>query len=1222
MTPVLKPQAVSDAEVETRPKPIARHSRARSVQIERPQDQGMRNVEMMTSLLRDSSERDNVVKEIKLLKAENARLQEEMSKQQSDASDARSEALRADHAKEIEDIRTSHQSAITTLEATHAAELEKTRSELDRQQSQSSKLDGVENKIQAVEQALHESKARASQNEEELQKKVEDRDQLALVVEDLKSEIDRCQKQLDADVAKQAEEKKEAIKTMEKLKRDMEEERARNKAQFENLEREKRDTQSKLDELREAAETEKRETEARMLEATEKVEKEVEMLRQSNADAEDTVMQLRDELAAMKKAETERAETARSTERETSTTITELKEQITRMRGEHSEELEALQAAAREQAEKAEQATGSANDTINNLKEQIQTLKDEHESALERAQQQARANEDISHDLRTELESIEKVQEKERRNHKKIQDGTQSVVDELKTEVAKLQADGTDGSKVLQDVQVQLEELKKVKAEAESKYDEELQELQGVIERLHNDSSSMEDMHKQALSQKDEEAKALQKTVDDLEGKTKTLERQIDDASDSAAIIEQLRATTEKLRDEADTLKQREEADNTAKERETSDLKRVVEELHVQAKQQTDQMEMAEEKAKSDAAKAKEEEERLQDKIENLEQRLKEGNDDIESATAQIKEMTGKYELREQEIQHQRDRSLQMKDQELSDLREKLEKREQQVEDLKLATKSAQEKDDQIKDLQDSLKDVEEAKIGAESSLAEARQQMEALHSTLETFQADADEKEAHHYNNLNKTKRELQEGHDSVLQTLRDSHATALDGLREGFGLPGSATAEDLVKELGLLVAKKDRIEMQLDDTELRHNREMEEENQKHESAYKELQDAFKQVKEGQSKALAEQQRQREELQANMTRMKKEHETMLNEVKTENEKVVSGLRAELEQHASKSEAEHSRALEELTAEHERNIQAVMEKHAQQIAAVEEEAAHSSGKNDPGHEQRLAVLEAEHAEALKEATRSPSRTRALGNGSAEESTPATPQMGQSEGLGHVFVNHDDAEGLSAQRADGKAETPLAYNSEDETNMLSPTPAYPRGGNRAGSHVDASKAPKMNTLQKENEKLVEQLREAMEEIVTLKARSAKPPKASQAVEEAVEEEQEEAKDLIASTTDIDDPFTTPGRRSTDASARRPRRDSVPRQPSQKSSPALPQVTLEGTLESLRVQTEQLLEVNDDIMAESRRWSRRLSGLRSSRRSKGSRSSGVGMSSPGWEVRAAS
>ena len=70
-------------------------------------------------------------------------------------------------------------------------------------------------------------------------------------------------------------------------------------------------------------------------------------------------------------------------------------------------------------------------------------------------------------------------------------------------------------------------------------------------------------------------------------------------------------------------------------------------------------------------------------------------------------------------------------------------------------------------------------------------------------------------------------------------------------------------------------------------------------------------------------------------------------------------------------------------------------------------------------------------------------------------------------------------------------------------------------------------------------------------------------------------------MITSTTTIEDPFvgSPPHHRN--------------------AEPASPPMSLEDTLESLRVQTEQLLEVHDDILAENKRWSHRLSGLRSNR-----------------------
>ena len=63
-------------------------------------------------------------------------------------------------------------------------------------------------------------------------------------------------------------------------------------------------------------------------------------------------------------------------------------------------------------------------------------------------------------------------------------------------------------------------------------------------------------------------------------------------------------------------------------------------------------------------------------------------------------------------------------------------------------------------------------------------------------------------------------------------------------------------------------------------------------------------------------------------------------------------------------------------------------------------------------------------------------------------------------------------------------------------------------------------------------------------------------------------------------------------SPSATFRRPKRLSMTRGDSSSG------LTLEGTLESIRLQTEQLLELNDDFIAERRRWSSRLGGVRSS------------------------
>lgn len=78
-----------------------------------------------------------------------------------------------------------------------------------------------------LSQALRESRADATLNEKKLQITIQQKDQhlkqLAEVVDELKAEIDRCQTQLDADVKKEAEEKKRALKEFEKVAKELKE---------------------------------------------------------------------------------------------------------------------------------------------------------------------------------------------------------------------------------------------------------------------------------------------------------------------------------------------------------------------------------------------------------------------------------------------------------------------------------------------------------------------------------------------------------------------------------------------------------------------------------------------------------------------------------------------------------------------------------------------------------------------------------------------------------------------------------------------------------------------------------------------------------------------------------------------------------------------------------------------------------------------------------------
>ena len=82
-----------------------------------------------------------------------------------------------------------------------------------------------------------------------------------------------------------------------------------------------------------------------------------------------------------------------------------------------------------------------------------------------------------------------------------------------------------------------------------------------------------------------------------------------------------------------------------------------------------------------------------------------------------------------------------------------------------------------------------------------------------------------------------------------------------------------------------------------------------------------------------------------------------------------------------------------------------------------------------------------------------------------------------------------------------------------------------------------------------------------------------------------------KDIVEETS-IEDPFAP--RQSDTAGEPDSFISTTPERPNDDE----PKFSLEGTLESLRVQAEQLLEVQDDIIAENRRFSRKLA-MRSQR-----------------------
>ena len=199
---------------------------------------------------------------------------------------------------------------------------------------------------------------------------------------------------------------------------------------------------------------------------------------------------------------------------------------------------------------------------------------------------------------------------------------------------------------------------------------------------------------------------------------------------------------------------------------------------------------------------------------------------------------------------------------------------------------------------------------------------------------------------------------------------------------------------------------------------------------------------------------------------------------------------------------------------------------------------------------------------------------------AEPETPA-------RNLAHVFVHRNNNEHATpGDETPHLPETPLAYASDEEPHC-SPTPAYPRDGARAGAAVEGARQPhgprsdsiaeirsaKTEQLEQDNADLKAALSAAQEEIAALKQSTVRQLRSRLTKRPSNE---------LANGSDPFAPAKTNGFMSLEDRTQQENNG---------------QLSLEGTLESIRVQTEQLLEINDDFLAEQRRWSSRLSVRRS-------------------------
>jgi len=1087
-TPALKPQAVSDNEMHSRPRLARGHSRTQSAVVQgRPmtapgasvteQQQTLREMEIIQNLLRESTARDSMAQEIKDLTDEIAELvarNERLSKgakiapkpdAESDAARERAiaEKLRKTHEGVLESLKATHRANISSLESMHTAELSRLRSELETQRKQSSRLEGVESKIEAVEEALRESRKRAMQGEHALQQTMKDKEdestKLSTVVKALKQEIDRCQVKLNEDVAKQAKEKKQAENSAEQLRKELEEERKRSATTAQTLAREKVESDERF-----------------------------------SVTMRDTRAALEHELKMLKEA----AESAEAASQRS-------KEELEIVREQDGKQLEQFKT------------------TIKSLEGEIQQLKDSHLVSFKEQRRRTEASEETVNDLRAQLHSLEQLRDSEREANEELERNSRGVIEELRHRLNTMQQDGSNSSQVLEDLQAQMHEWEETKKEVAGKHDNELAELRTIIRNLQADSVELSQEHVDVLARKDDDARQLSDVVNSLQSEAVTMHQQLDDAKQTQEEkVRELNETIVSLTQEASALERRAEEQAAAKDKESSDLDAVIKGLQVKSDEYRQAAEEATLQIERDTSSHSQVIESLQDQLQVQQHRMQDDREAREAVKREVESM--KQTLRDLTKENC---SL------LAERTRLLSTREQDE------ACSAQ-KEARTEELVTLLADAQAAKTSAESSLSSLQGEMVGLQKVLDTFEQDVAEKEANHTCVLATQKSELEERHLSNVQSLRNEHARILDEKTKQHSSELNASSDETRRRVDSLLAEKQMLTRQLNEITLQHDGELEEKSSAHAAACRDLQNALMQVEERQTAQLSEQSRKHD-----------------------------AAASELQDAVDRLETDHEHAIKTLSAEHEVDAQALMEKHAAQLAQVEEEAAHrvaaAGAERDRIHQIARAALEAEHAEDLN--------TLVSPNG-RKVKAPVSERRTPAKGLSHVFVNRDtevDAE------TPGLAETPLACASEDE-HEYSPTPAYPKDGRRAGAHVLAARRIRSHELEKENAELVAALRSAKNELKALKSSRERSVKG------------ESAGRSPKHVHDGDDPFALHmGNRSP-----RQSRDNVYKTGEWDGS-----MTLEGTLESIRVQTEQLLEINDDFIADQRRWSLRMGRTRSDR-----------------------
>ncbi|KAM3415453.1 Protein ORF73 [Cercospora zeina] len=1199
----LRSQAVSDAEIERRPaKLLVRHARAQSEDVGRPitapvpklseREQGMREMEVMQTFLREAVARDALSAEIKDLQAEIGRL-EEQNRQLTNKSAAAtglstsdSSARQEAHEAELDKLRQAHAAETESLRQKLNTEIEILRTDLESHRRRSSRLEGVEVKIEAVEEALRESKERASQNEQELQQeliqKSQDRDSLAKVVEELKQEIDRCQMKLDEDSQAQAQKDAVAQTTLEQLRRELDEERQRSDAAADKAEK----LSAELAENQERFRNELKEVQERSDQQTEE-------LRAAAAEAEQASQRLRDEFA------------------------------ISRANDE---------AAAQRHASVLENSAS----TVKDLEADMKRIEEQHATQLKAHFDRVSEAHAAKSGLQDELDQLKQLREHEERQNRETMAKSEESLQELRKQVEELTGSADSGRNVTERLQSQILELQKMNEDLKVQHDEEVGQLRANIERL---STAVEEKtltqieREQRLEQQDKDSAA---TIESLQSKVAELQQQLEDVtSGNEAIKGEVAAAASRHAEELRNAKAMETEIRTQMESKEQELNQAIANLQARHQEQQqsandadarasaevttlketiEQLQNAVQVSQHDAedvrndrnrlARQVEEQEMLQSQLKTIEQQLAEAKARVsEHEVSQMQFEKVEQELAESKARLREHETLQSQlkalEQELAEGRARINEEVALQSQLKLRTVEQElaEAKARVSELSAAVSDTEALKVAVEQSLVATRTQLTTVEVALQQARQERADKEAELVEELQKTRQEYeQQVHD-----LKTAHDLAVKQLQSESEAGVSAAKH------GALVQEKLRLEQRLGDMNLQHNRELEEEAQRHEDAYRELRASYKQLQETQQRSVERESEKvalvRQDLQSVINTLREEHnqamadlyrieeqskqsemvrhglQNSLAEFKAEHEDAISEmaevhaqrmLEAEAAHMAKMIDAEagvasdreaslreqHEEALQRLNHEHMQKVQDMVEDHATRVAQVEAAAIREAGmaaeEQARHHQEALEALQAQHAVAIAEA-------RAALEQQAREHESAIAAMRAESAERQANADHL-----------GFDVDPSAQSSEDseedwDTSSVSHTPY----------EAHWTPAQEIERLQEDNTNLRLALQSARDDMELAKRNNMAT--ATARIDTSHTGEREELSD---------NPFRSPTTTVNDETLSQISDSNV------REDEVSPVGNLEGTLESLRIQTEQLLEINEDFIAEQHRWSSRL------------------------------